>query len=71
MMRHAQVRGRRASTDDEVARMSQAFQRTYAARDWALFVRVIKTGFRIAELLSLRVGDVWQRSISTPRSQAW
>ena len=43
----------------EVARVSQAFQGIYAARDRAPFVLGLKTGFRIAELLSV-VGDVWQ-----------
>jgi Phage integrase family len=54
------MKGCRALTDDEVARVIQAFRGTYAARDRALFVLGIKTGFRIAELLSLRMGDVWQ-----------
>jgi integrase len=54
------MKGCRALTDDEVARVSQAFRGTYAARDRALFVLGIKTGFRVSELLSLRVGDVWQ-----------
>jgi site-specific recombinase XerC len=40
--------------------VSQAFRGTYAERDQALFILGIKTGFRISELLSLRVGDVWQ-----------
>jgi integrase len=55
-----QMKGCRALTADEVARVCQAFRGTYAARDRALFVLGIKTGFRISELLSLRVGDVWQ-----------
>jgi integrase len=54
------MKGCRALTDDEVAGVSQGFLGTYAARDRALFVLGVKTGFRIAELLSLRVGDVWQ-----------
>ena len=45
---------------DEVARVSQAFRGTYAAPDRALLVLGTKTGFRIAELLSWHVGDVWQ-----------
>jgi integrase len=56
------MKGCRALTDDEVARVSQAFRGTYVAQDRALFVLGIKTSFRIAELLSLRVGDVWQHS---------
>jgi integrase len=54
------MKGCRALTADEVARVRQAFRGTYAARDRALFVLGIKTGFRISELLSLKVGDVWQ-----------
>jgi integrase len=54
------MKGCRALTADEVARVSQAFRGTYAERDRALFILGIKTGFRISELLSLRVGDVWQ-----------
>lgn len=54
------MKGCRALTADEVVRVSQAFRGTYAARERALFVLGIKTGFRISELLSLRVGDVWQ-----------
>ena len=60
MRRHTQTKGCRALTDDEVARVSQAFQGTYAARDRALFVLGVKTGFRISALLNLRVGDAWQ-----------
>jgi integrase len=54
------MQGCRALTADEVVRVSQAFRGTYAARDRALFVLGIKTGFPISELLSLRVDDVWQ-----------
>jgi integrase len=38
----------------------QAFRGAYATRNKALFVLGCKTGFRISELLSLTVGDVWQ-----------
>jgi site-specific recombinase XerD len=41
--------------------VSQAFRGIYAARDRALFLLGVKTGYRISELLSLRVGDVWQQ----------
>jgi integrase len=60
MWRDTPIKGCRALTADEVARVSQAFRGTYAERDQALFILGIKTGFRISELLSLRVGDVWQ-----------
>jgi len=54
------MKGCRGLTDDEVTLVSQSFSGTYAARDKALFVLGVKSGFRISELLSLTVGDVWQ-----------
>ena len=54
------MKGCRPLTDQEVAVLTRSFGGTYALRDRALFVLGIKTGFRIAELLSVRVGDVWQ-----------
>jgi integrase len=54
------MKGCRALTDSEVALVSQSFGGTYATRDRALFVLGVKSGFRISELLSLTVGDVWQ-----------
>jgi integrase len=54
------MKGCRPLTDVEIALVSRSFGGTYAARDRALFVLCIKTGFRIAELLSIRVGDVLQ-----------
>jgi integrase len=54
------MKGCRALTDDEVILVTQSFGGRYAARDKALFLLGLKTGFRISELLSLTVGDVWQ-----------
>jgi integrase len=54
------MKGCRPLTDVEVALLSQSFGGTYALRDRAWFILGLKTGFRIAELLSLRLGDVWQ-----------
>ena len=52
------MKGCRALTADEVARVSKVFRGTYTGRDRALFILGIKTGFQISELLSLQVGDV-------------
>lgn len=52
--------GCRALTDREVELVSKSFGGRYAARDRALFLVGVWTGYRISELLSLRVGDVWQ-----------
>jgi integrase len=54
------MKGCRPLTDEELMVVSQSFGGTYAARDKALFLLGIKSGFRISELLSLTVGDVYQ-----------
>jgi site-specific recombinase XerD len=54
------MKGCRPLTEEEVSLVSKSFSGPYAARDKALFVMGLKTGFRISELLSLKVGDVWQ-----------
>lgn len=51
--------GRRALNEDEVDCMLQAFQGRYSQRDRALFLLGVHTGYRISEILSLRVRDVW------------
>lgn len=51
------MKGCRALTREEVEVVKDSFT---TARDRALFVMGIKTGLRISELLSLRVGDVLQ-----------
>ena len=54
------MKGCRPLTDPEIALVSRSFGGTHALRDRSWFILGLKTGFRIAELLSLRVGDVWQ-----------
>ncbi len=53
------MKGRRPFTDEEVKAMLEGFAGKYRIRNRALFVLGICTGFRIQELLSLRIGDVW------------
>jgi integrase len=55
------MKGCRPLTDEELALVCKSFGGTYAARDKALFLLGVKSGFRISELLSLRVGDVYQQ----------
>jgi integrase len=54
------MKGCRPLTDNEVAQVASSFGGKYAARDKALFLLGLKSGFRISELLSLQVGDVYQ-----------
>jgi integrase len=54
------MRGCRALSEQEVCEVKESFRGTYRVRDRCLFIVGIHTGFRISELLSLRVGDVWQ-----------
>lgn len=56
----ATMKGCRPLTDDEVHLITKSFGGAFAARNKALFVVGHRTGFRISELLSLRVGDVMQ-----------
>jgi integrase len=49
------MRGCRPITDSEIQAVSAAL----SIRDRALFLTGIRTGYRISELLSLRVCDVW------------
>jgi integrase len=55
------MKGCRPLSDDEVTQVAASFGGKYAARDKTLFLLGLKSGFRISELLSLRVGDVCQR----------
>jgi len=52
------MKGCRPLTDTEIREVVDSFYGTYAARDRALFILGIKSGFRVSELLSLRVKDV-------------
>ena len=54
------MRGCRALSEQEVTQVKESFRGTYRVRDRCLFMVGIHTGFRISELLSLKVGDVWQ-----------
>jgi len=54
------MKGSRPLTEDEVAIVAKSFGGQYAARDKALFLLGVKSGFRISELLSLAVGDVYR-----------
>lgn len=46
---------------DEITRTLEALDGAYADRDRALFLLGLRTGLRISELLSIRVGQVWSQ----------
>jgi integrase len=52
------MKGSRPLTKTEVAQVEQAFTGSHALRNRTLFVLGVNTGFRISELLSLRVRDI-------------
>lgn len=55
------MKGCRPLTDQEIAAVLEQINRTQQPlRNAALFQLGIRTGFRISELLSLRLADVWQ-----------
>ncbi|MHB9108216.1 MAG: tyrosine-type recombinase/integrase [Armatimonadota bacterium] len=54
------MRGCRPLNDSEVHDVSRSFWGEHARRDKALFLLGVKSGFRISELLSLRLRDVVQ-----------
>jgi len=54
------MKGCRPLTDEEVEIVAKSFGGKFASRDRALFLLGVKSGFRISELLSLRLADVVQ-----------
>ena len=54
------MKGTRPLDNDEIRRVSAAFTGTYEIRNRSLFIIGVSTGGRISELLSLRIGDVYQ-----------
>ena len=54
------MKGTRPLDNDEIRRVSSAFTGMYEIRNRGLFMLGVSTGGRISELLSLRIGDVYQ-----------
>ena len=54
------MKGCRPLSDEEVDVVAKSFGGKFADRDQALFLLGVKSGFRISELLSLRLADVLQ-----------
>lgn len=56
------MKGTRPLDNNEIRLVSACFQGTFEIRNRSLFMIGVSTGGRISELLSLRIGDVWQNS---------
>ena len=54
------MKGTRPLDNNEIRLVSACFDGTFEARNRGLFLLGVSTGGRISELLSLRIGDVWQ-----------
>ncbi|MDD9972974.1 MAG: site-specific integrase [Candidatus Poribacteria bacterium] len=54
------MKGTRPLDNDEIRRVSGCFTGTFTTRNRGLFMLGVSTGGRISELLSLRIGDVYQ-----------
>ena len=54
------MKGTRPLDNSEIRRVSAAFTGTFEVRNRGLFMLGVSTGGRISELLSLRIGDVYQ-----------
>lgn len=53
------MKGARPLNDNEIQKVLGALAGRYASRDRALFLLGVKSGFRISEILSLRLADVF------------
>ena len=56
------MKGTRPLDNDEIRSVSTCFTGTFATRNRGLFLLGVSTGGRISELLSLRIGDVYQNN---------
>jgi integrase len=61
------MKGCRPLTDEEVAMVLESLPGKMAARNRALFLLGVKSGFRISEMLSLRLGAVVQFGVVVER----
>lgn len=56
------MKGCRPLTDKEIQLIKKSFKGKYALRDKALFILGVKSGFRITELLSIKVENIYQNN---------
>ena len=56
------MKGARPLSHDDIRKVADAFDGTFAVRNRNLFLLGVSVGGRISELLALTLGDVWQNS---------
>ena len=54
------MKGTRPLDNDEIRKVSEAFDGVFTIRNQSLFMLGVSVGGRISELLALKVNDVWQ-----------
>ena len=54
------MKGTRPLDNEEIRKISEAFNGVFAVRNRSLFMLGVSVGGRISELLALKVNDVWQ-----------
>lgn len=54
------MKGARPLSHDDIRKVADAFDGTFAVRNRNLFLLGVSVGGRISELLALTIGDVWQ-----------
>lgn len=54
------MKGTRPLTNEEILKVAEIFDGTFAVRNRSLFMLGVSIGGRISEMLSLKVGDVYQ-----------
>ena len=54
------MKGTRPLTNQEIRKVRDCFEGTFAERNRSFFMLGVSIGGRVSELLSLKIGDVWQ-----------
>ena len=61
-LHHPSMKGTRPLTNEEIRKVRDAFEGTFAQRNRGLFMLGVSIGGRVSELLALTVGDVYQNN---------
>ena len=56
------MKGTRPLTNEEIVKVADCFEGTYAIRNRSMFMLGVSCGARISELLAITISDVWQNN---------